>query len=175
MEPIFTYKVWLVYGLVLAVIATLVRLVNRLQHRKQHHLPSGQKTHSAPAKNPAALFDGSSSNQDNAQIAASFFCGVEKYNCAQAILRTYQKRFSIQDADIVAARTKGYGKVPGGICGALYAGRLLLDDEHKSQQLTRDFESRTGSARCKQILQLNYLSCKECVALTARLLDSLFT
>lgn len=112
---------------------------------------------------------------DNPQIASSFFCGPEGYNCAQAILRTYQKRFSIPDRDIIAARKKGYGKVPGGLCGALYAGRLLLDDEHKSQQLTRDFESRAGSARCKQILHLKCLSCKECVALTARLLDSLFT
>ena len=108
---------------------------------------------------------------DNASTAATLFRGPEKYNCAQAILRTFQKCFSVRDEEIIAARAMGHGKVPGGVCGALYAGQWLLNDERKAEELTRNFRSLAGSSKCKKILKLKHLSCKECVALTARLLD----
>ena len=104
-------------------------------------------------------------------LAESLFSGPEKYNCAQAILITFKSRFSITDAEIVSARSNGYGKVQGGLCGALYAGKYLLDDRIKSDNLTREFESKAGSSKCKKILKLKLLTCKECVALTARLVD----
>jgi hypothetical protein len=178
MDSAFTYivdtKIWIFSGLVLVAAIALVRWYRGLRHPEHHHLPTGQEPHSAAVEDPASLLnEGSPSDRDNARIAAGFFCGAEKYNCAQAILRTYQQRFTIPDADIVAARKKGYGKVPGGLCGALYAGKLLLGDERRSQQLTREFENQAGSASCKQILKLKYISCKECVAVTARLLDGL--
>jgi hypothetical protein len=109
--------------------------------------------------------------QDNATTAAGLFRGPEKYNCAQAILRTFQARFAVKDTEIIAARALGHGKVPGGVCGALYAGQRLLNDESKAEVLTRDFRSLAGSSKCKKILKLKHLTCKECVALTARLLD----
>lgn len=109
--------------------------------------------------------------QDSATTAAGFFRGPEKYNCAQAVLRTFQIRFSVRDEEIIAARALGHGKVPGGVCGALYAGLRLLNDESRAETLARDFGSQAGSSKCKQILKLKHLSCKECVALTARLLD----
>lgn len=104
-------------------------------------------------------------------LAESLFNGSEKYNCAQAILLTFKSRFSITDAEIVSARSNGYGKVQGGLCGALYAGKYLLDDRIKSDNLTREFESKTGSSNCKKILKLKLLTCKECVGLAARLVD----
>lgn len=106
-------------------------------------------------------------------IAASLFDGAERYNCAQAILITFKSHFSVPKADILSAKAMGYGKAPDGLCGALYAGKHLLKDQIKAEQLTREFESKAGSSRCKKILRLKLISCEECVALTARLLEEL--
>lgn len=156
----------------LAILAAIAIYFYRQKPRKHRQKSSGHKA-LPPSNSTDATISASDIllNPDNPQIASSFFCGPEGYNCAQAILLTYQKRFSIPDKDIIAARKKGYGKVPGGLCGALYAGKLLLNDETKAEQLTLDFTNQAGSAKCRQILKLKYVSCKECVALTARLLD----
>lgn len=113
--------------------------------------------------------DQASKNHDE-RTAEALFCGPEKYNCAQAILITFKSRFSIQEADILAAKAIGYGRVQGGLCGALYAGKYLLDDRVKFEKLTREFESEAGSSKCKRILKLKLITCKECVALAARLI-----
>lgn len=106
----------------------------------------------------------------NQQAAKALFCGPEKYNCAQAVLAAYQDCCAIQDSEIVAAGTKGFGKARDGICGALYAGDLLLKDPAKAEQLHRNFEALAGSVKCKKILKLKRITCEECVTHTARLL-----
>lgn len=133
------------------------------------------KAKEIPEKTPAESHS-INLNKDQAQkekIAASLFDGSERYNCAQAILITFESRFSVSEADILSAKTMGYGRVPGGLCGALYAGKYLLKDQIKAEQLTREFERKAGSTRCRKILRLKLISCKECVALTARLLDEM--
>ncbi len=102
--------------------------------------------------------------------AKSQFCGPENYNCAQAILAAYQDCCAIQESEILAAGSKGFGKARDGICGALYAGELLLKDPAKAEQLGRDFEMLAGSVKCKKILKLRRITCEECVGHTARLL-----
>lgn len=107
------------------------------------------------------------------RTAEILFDGPEKYNCAQAILLTFKSRFSVQKADILSAKKIGYGKVKDGLCGALYAGKYLLKDQIKSEQLTREFENKAGSIKCKKILRLKLMSCRECVGLAARLIDEI--
>lgn len=141
---------------------------------KKRHLKAAPIADNRRAEShPRSFLKGPPEKTTKEKIAASLFDGAERYNCAQAILITFQSRFSVQAADILSAKTMGYGRVSGGLCGALYAGKHLLKDQIKSEQLTHDFESKAGSTRCKKILRLKLISCKGCVALTARLLEKL--
>ena len=142
---------------------------SKKRYLKSDHIADHRRAESHPRN----FLKGPPEKTTKEKIAASLFDGAEKYNCAQAILITFESRFSVQAADILSAKTMGYGRVQGGLCGALYAGKHLLKDQIKSEQLTREFESKAGSTKCKKILRLKLISCKECVALTARLLEEL--
>lgn len=139
---------------------------------KKHNVKANDIAEKTPAEShPRNLNQGQAPKSPNERTAESLFCGPEKYNCAQAILLTFKSRFSVQEADILSAKSMGYGRVQGGLCGALYAGQYLLKDQIKAEQLTRDFESKAGSSKCRRILKLKLITCKECVGLTARLID----
>jgi hypothetical protein len=103
--------------------------------------------------------------------AKLLFRGKDKLNCVQAVLRAFQAEFGISDEDIGSAANAGGGKAEGGACGALHASRMLLNDPAIQQSVDRDFEAQAGSLLCKQIRKLRQLSCRECVALAARLLE----
>ncbi|APG27390.1 hypothetical protein A7E78_05765 [Syntrophotalea acetylenivorans] len=140
--------------------------------RKRQNIKSKDVVGKTPTKSrPRYLNNNEIPKSYSEKTAESLFCGPEKYNCAQAVLLTFKNRFAVQDADIQSAKTMGYGRVPGGLCGALYAGKYLLSDRVTSEKLTREFERRAGSSQCKRILKLKLITCKECVALTARLID----
>lgn len=142
--------------------------------RKKRHIKSeNSAAHRLPALPPGDPIKAPPQPNNIERIAASLFSGPEKYNCAQAILIAFQERFSVQEADIRSAKSQGYGRVQGGLCGALYVGKQLLKDPEKAEELTFNFEERAGSTRCKRILRLKLITCRECVALTARLLDQL--
>lgn len=140
--------------------------------RKRHNTKLKDAAAKPPTELPSRHPNSDQTRKSHSErTAESLFGGPEKYNCVQAILLTFKNRFAVQDADIQSAKTMGYGRVAGGLCGALYAGKILLDDGVKSEKLTREFESKAGSAQCKRILKLKRMTCKECVALAARLID----
>ena len=103
--------------------------------------------------------------------AVSLFRGEEGLNCAQAVLRAFQTEYSVSYRDIEAASTAGGGRVDGGVCGALYAGMSLIDDESTRQQINAEFESQVGSIICSEIKEEGRVSCKECVAIAAKIIS----
>lgn len=108
-----------------------------------------------------------------ADKAESFFHGQERYNCAQAVLRTFAGEFCISNEEIVAAAKKGAGRAEDGLCGALYAGRLLINDEAIKHQLNIAFEKEAGAIHCRKIRKINKLSCEKCVRLAAGKVEEL--
>ncbi|WP_430817256.1 C-GCAxxG-C-C family (seleno)protein [Carboxylicivirga sp. RSCT41] len=106
--------------------------------------------------------------------ALELFHGKEMYNCAQAIFKTFQAEFNTSEQIIYEARRKGGGRAENGYCGALYAAQQLLDNTPQLDTLNAAFEMKGGSRRCREIKRTGKLSCKQCVALAATVVqDSL--
>ena len=105
--------------------------------------------------------------------ALSYFRGKEKYNCAQAILKTFQDDYSVSQDLIDSYKKKGFGKVEGNICGALYALKELLQSEEQFEMAQNRFAEEAGSPRCKEIRKKKYATCKDCVAIAARIMHDL--
>lgn len=102
------------------------------------------------------------------QIAKELFHGAEGYNCAQAILKTFQQEFNIAEYTILEASLKGGGRAQGGLCGAVYAAHQLIGDKNLQQKIDGDFIAKGGSTRCREIRKNRQLSCKDCVVLAAK-------
>ncbi|WP_185957550.1 C-GCAxxG-C-C family (seleno)protein [Saccharicrinis carchari] len=107
------------------------------------------------------------------KIAEQLFHGAEGYNCAQAILKTFQKEFEVDEQAIVAAARNGGGRAEGGLCGALYAAHQLLGDNPLQQKIDMDFIAKGSSVRCREIRTERRLSCKQCVSLAAQNLQGM--
>lgn len=102
-----------------------------------------------------------------AKIAENFYHGKEGYNCAQAILKTFQQEFLVDENLIKEASLKGRGNAKGGICGALYAALQLTNNKQLQQKITTSFYTEGGSLCCKDIRKARKMTCKECVKLAA--------
>lgn len=99
--------------------------------------------------------------------AKALFGGKGKLNCLQAVLNAFQPVFKTTDAEIVAFKDAGGGKVEGGECGEYYAAKILLHDGESLLHFREEFGAGAGSLLCKDILKLKRLPCPECVALAA--------
>jgi len=94
----------------------------------------------------------------------------EKLNCAQSILRGFQKKYGLTEEQITEAKKYGGGRAEGGLCGALYAALLMADDA-KKKQLRERFLAEAGADRCREIRAAGKLTCGGCVELAAKILD----
>lgn len=104
------------------------------------------------------------------KAASDFFRTEEKLNCAQAVLRY----FEFPPEKIEALRAAGGGLAPGGLCGALHAARVVLNDEEKFAELCRKFGEKTqGALTCREIKGGSGLPCPACVNLAASLAEQL--
>jgi hypothetical protein len=106
----------------------------------------------------------------NVTLAKQLFHGEEKYNCAQAILKAFQEHNKLTYDDIVRHESSGGGRVEGGLCGALYAAKLLLDNAEDKAALERSFLDKAKYATCKEIKENKTLSCIQCIETAAELL-----
>ncbi|CAG37117.1 C-GCAxxG-C-C family protein [Desulfotalea psychrophila] len=106
-----------------------------------------------------------------ATLAMTLFHGTEKFNCNQAVLKTFQSEFGISDETIKSAARLGGGRAEGGVCGALHAARVLLDDHEMLPIIEQEFASQSDSIYCREIRAAKKLSCRNCVALAARLIE----
>lgn len=104
-------------------------------------------------------------------IAESNFRGVEKLNCAQAILKTFKEPYNVSNETIAAHSKSGGGRVEGNTCGAIYAATLLESNSEVQKKLTEGFIKEAGSLKCRDIRTSNSLTCHQCVGLTADLLQ----
>lgn len=103
--------------------------------------------------------------------AVELFHGREKYNCTQAILKAFQTESGISDDAVRAASQTGGGKTLEGTCGALHAAKILFDDPGLVRKVEAEFARTAGSTRCRQIRKLKRLSCRQCVSLSAELVQ----
>jgi hypothetical protein len=99
--------------------------------------------------------------------AAVKYHGEKGYNCAQAVL----KAFDAGDSLIEKAKKHGGGRAPDGLCGAIYAGHLLLEDEGLCESFTENFLVKAKSVKCKEIRSSKTLTCSECVHAAGVLLE----
>jgi hypothetical protein len=93
-----------------------------------------------------------------------------RYNCAQSVLKGFQKHLDVDEEDILSARERGGGRAELGRCGALFEALNLAGDEKMKEQIMTAFEEKAGSQKCREIRKLKRLSCSECVKLAASLL-----
>jgi hypothetical protein len=106
-----------------------------------------------------------------ARQAATLYRGRDRYNCAQALLRTFQSEAGVSDTAVQAASRIGSGRAEGGVCGALHAAGVLLNDPGLLERVEREFAGVAGSTRCRAIRALGRITCRECVSLSAGLVQ----
>ena len=89
-----------------------------------------------------------------------------KYNCAQSIA----KAFGSDELSNACAKCGG-GRAEDGVCGALHAGLLVLEDPHRQEELKDYFVKKATSTKCKEVRQAKALSCGKCVERVAKFLE----
>lgn len=105
------------------------------------------------------------------QEAAELFHGKERLNCAQAVLKAFQKEASLPEQAIRDTEFSGGGRALGGMCGALYGATMLVQDQNTKDLIIDQFTKTAGSTKCREIRSLRQLSCCGCVALAASLVE----
>jgi hypothetical protein len=95
--------------------------------------------------------------------ALGHFRGEKKYNCAQAILKSFAPHTGVNDGCLARFKTCGGGRAPTGECGALFAAKAIVADADARQRLEDNFMQAAGSTQCREIRRAREFSCKQCV------------
>lgn len=98
-----------------------------------------------------------------------FHAQPENLNCAQAILKGFQKEFGITNQEITAFQAWGGGRADGGLCGALFAAERLLIQIGK-ESVIDEFREKAGGIHCCEIKDKKY-SCAEFVKMADELIE----
>ena len=98
--------------------------------------------------------------------AKKYFHGAEGYNCAQAVLAV----FDVPADELAAAKANGGGRTPDGVCGAFHSARELVG-EVAFAEMSEKMADAAGSLRCREIMSLKKLSCRDCVGLATELVQ----
>ena len=93
----------------------------------------------------------------------------ENLNCAQAILKGFQKEFDITDQEIEEYRAWGGGRAEGGMCGALFAAERLLRQIGK-ESVVEEFNKKAGGVLCSDIKEKQF-TCAEYVCIADELVQ----
>jgi hypothetical protein len=103
--------------------------------------------------------------------------GHKRKNCALSIVKAFEDKYPLPEYLQDELKTCGSGKAPGGICGSIYAVKLILENNvpGKSEECLKKFAEKAGSLRCKEIRSLKKLSCVGCVEFSAELLVNIDT
>ncbi|MCQ2193891.1 MAG: C-GCAxxG-C-C family protein [Paludibacteraceae bacterium] len=96
----------------------------------------------------------------------------ETLNCAQSIMKGFQKEFGVSDEEIEAFRAWGGGRAEGGVCGALYAADILLKRKGMPS-ISAEFAKKVGATTCKEIKGNQLCSCPNCVRIADELMVEL--
>lgn len=90
-------------------------------------------------------------------------------NCAQSVLKGFQKEFSISDLEIEEYRAWGGGRADGGVCGALFAAERLLRQIGK-ESVTEEFRKLAGGDLCSELKEKQF-TCAEYVRMADELVQ----
>ena len=101
--------------------------------------------------------------------ARALYHGKDGFNCAQAVLKTFQDISGMTDDEIASFSNKGGGRAPAGDCGALFAAKVLLQNRDLDGILEDAFNEAAGSVECRLIRKARKMTCGDCVELAARL------
>lgn len=104
--------------------------------------------------------------------AENYFHGDEGFNCAQAVLKTFQSEYELSDDMILEHKKSGGGRVDGNICGALHAATLLESAEESRERFHQAFTEAAGAVTCREIRKGGKLSCRSCSGFAAELVDN---
>ncbi len=105
--------------------------------------------------------------------AVDYYMGAERYNCAQAVLKGFQKHFSVSEATVASFKNKGAGKASDGMCGSAYAAISLLTNEIEQELFRASFNSSVGSIKCKEIRKMKQCSCRDTVVISEKILNEI--
>ena len=99
-----------------------------------------------------------------------FFHGIEGYNCAQAVIKIHDHTDTLEHV-IQELNTKGGGRAPHGMCGALYSALEMANDDDKKQYIREEFVNQNGSENCRELKRVHHTPCEQCVESACRLLE----
>jgi len=90
----------------------------------------------------------------------------QRFNCAEALIKAFEDKYP---ADHRLFSSCGSGNAPGGVCGAYYAAKHLLEKHHpeKVAEFEQFFLEQAGSLDCKVIRSSRKLSCLGCIEKSA--------
>jgi len=109
-----------------------------------------------------------------AKRAVDYYSKSKEYGCAQSILKSFQDLYDVTEETIVEYKSFGGGRAEGGLCGAVYAAKSLLDHESElATELESQFSKKMGTAKCREIRKANEFPCVECVRTAASLLQDI--
>lgn len=99
--------------------------------------------------------------------------GAKKLNCAQAVIAAFTEKFLLDENSVGLFASFGRGMAPGGVCGAYYAAKFIMGDDHGDdiKRCGDTFLSKAGSLKCKEIRQGKKLSCVGCVETASEFLE----
>ena len=98
-----------------------------------------------------------------------FHVQPENLNCAQAVLKGFQKEFNISDQEIEEYRVWGGGRAEGGVCGALFAAERLLCQIGKDSVM-EEFQRKADGVLCADIKEKQF-TCAEYVRMADELVE----
>ena len=99
--------------------------------------------------------------------------GLGRLNCAQAVVAAFGEILYC-DGLLTECADYANGNAPGGLCGSIYAAHRILQ-KHNPEAASRalsDFETAAGSLHCKNIRTKRCISCVECVAKAAEIVQN---
>ena len=102
--------------------------------------------------------------------SANYFMKTDKLNCAQSVLKYFEKYRPIDVETMKRFAKCGGGNADGGVCGALYAAIHLADKPATIIKLKQEFNGKAGCITCKGIKQKKIMSCNSCVDLAVDIL-----
>ena len=109
-----------------------------------------------------------------AEISKNFHA-EHRGNCAMSVAYGYARATGKSEAEAVAAaemfRNCGGGKAPDGLCGALYAAKMMQPDHAGS--IEEFFKcGAQDCTKCQEIRPNKVIPCSRCVELAGEALDN---
>ncbi len=98
--------------------------------------------------------------------------GCPRLNCASSVAEAFKDRFPLEGKTVAPLSACGGGRAPGGLCGAFFAAKSILEIyvPHRLEESLEEMRQAAGSLLCREVKSLKKLPCHHCVELAAKLL-----